>query len=245
MTVTLIQETRSGLILSVTNLLSLEDVGITGGTYAIRELDEEHLEALALSDQSTWPPVLVTRCTEGYVLIGGYHRREVLKRKGIDEIAATCKAFENENDVVEAAFRDNLTHGLRANAQTRGDYAYWLFLTYPELSQTEIAKRVGISQPGVNKAIAHREKLARGEAATKTEEEIDTVKVCQQFVRRVVKFVDTMSEVDHDELLYVIRETIKNEHEKEKLIALNRVFTDLFGQSKTTLSQFRNVHTEV
>jgi hypothetical protein len=246
MAVTFIQETRSSLVVSVTNLLSLEEAGIAAGAYAMRTLDEEHLEALALSDHTKWPPVLVTRCQEGYILIGGYHRREALKRKGIDEITAICKAFEHENDIVEAAFRDNLTHGLRANSETRSDYAYWLFLTYPEMSQTEIAERAGISQSGVNKAIARREKLARGEAVESTAEEaIDTVKVCQQFVKRVVKFIDTVSAVDHDELLFVIQDAMKNEQEKEKLMTLHQVFLDLFKPNKTTLSQFKNLHTEI
>lgn len=96
----------------------------------------------------------MTRYTAGYLIIDGYHRWEVAKRRQSRALKAICRAYHNENEVIEAAFRANLSHGLKASTKTRGDYAYWLHITSPEMPQNEIARQVGIMQGAVSKALA-------------------------------------------------------------------------------------------
>jgi predicted transcriptional regulator len=47
--------------------------------------------------------------------------------------------------------------GFASTATTRSDYAYWLFATYPDLKQNEIARRVGLTPSTVNAAMKKRE----------------------------------------------------------------------------------------
>jgi hypothetical protein len=133
------------LILTPYDLISLKDAELRGGAFAMRELDPQNLESLMLSDPASWPPIKVTLCIRGYILIDGYHRWQVAKVREIERLSATCEAYASENDVIEAAFRANLQHGLKASSENKSDYAYWLHVTYPEMEQAEIAQRVGIT----------------------------------------------------------------------------------------------------
>jgi hypothetical protein len=208
----LVQAQHENMVLSPVEIISLEEAGIPGGAFAMRELDREHLESLDLSDNRKWPNILVTLSSRGYVLIDGYHRWEVAKRHDW-ELKATCKAFSNEQDIIEAAFRANLKHGLKANAQTKGDYAYWLHLTYPQLEQTEIASRVGITQGAVSKAIARREAAAKqAEEDYSEHDESERIKKdCKKFARSAIRFIKEFGSLDDEELSRAILSSVRGE----------------------------------
>jgi len=161
--VTLLDEMKKTFSINIDELLSLEAAGIPNADLAKRELDMEHVDMLVHSDPRTWLPIVVTRTSVGYVIIDGYHRVEAMREKGVDKIKATCKAFRTVEEVIEAVFRANLAHGLPASVENRSNYAYWLHITYPNLTQQEIAQRIGIRQSTVSVAISRREAAQRRE----------------------------------------------------------------------------------
>src|SRR6266516_1373727 len=155
--VVLLPDEQDELLVPLQDLHSLHDAHFPGAALAQRPLREAQVVSLTMTDPATWPKILVTRTEEyGLIVIDGYHRREAGLRQQLAEIRATLRAFANENAVIEAAFEANLHHGIPASATTRSDYAYWLFCTYPDLPQKEIAQRVGVKPSTVNIAIKRR-----------------------------------------------------------------------------------------
>lgn len=144
------------LSLDLHTLLTLRDVGLPAE--AQRDLSQEHIDTLMGSDPLDWPPINVTKMSRGFLITDGNHRREAATKLGRTEIRAKCTTYHIINDVIEAAFSANLTHGLPASHKTRSDYAYWLHKTYPDMLQTEIAQRVHLKQPTVSGAIQRRER---------------------------------------------------------------------------------------
>lgn len=196
----------------------------------MRNLDQENLERLYCSDPESWPPILVTRCASGYLVIDGYHRWEVAKRKQLYTLKATCRAYHNENEIIEAAFRANLFHGMRASLETKGDYAYWLHLTYPEMQQNDIARRVGITQGAVSKAIARRNNevgniMRPGEIIEKEKQKKLIKKSCRHFTRVATRFLDDVQQLDDVELEEIFN-SIMTREELIKLARISRLFTN-------------------
>ncbi len=227
----LLPDTEDNLLLNVSDLISLKGAHeIPGGVFALRALDQENLEHLQWSDPESWPPILVTRCMAGYLVIDGYHRWEVAKRRQLRTLKATCRAYHDENEVIEAAFRANLFHGLKATAETRGDYAYWLHITYPEMQQDDIARRVGITQGAVSKAISRRSNEARKtmqqrETIEKEKQKKQVQKSCRHFTRVATQFLDDVEQLDDVELRAIFN-TIMTREEKIKLARISRLLTD-------------------
>lgn len=235
----LLSDQEDRISLSPYDIISLEDAAIRGGTFAMRELDQQNLESLMLSDPTTWPPVKVTLTTRGYLLIDGYHRWETAKSKHLDRLLANCEPFTNENDVVEAAFRANLHHGLTASAENRSDYAYWLHLTYPNMEQAEIAARVGITQSTVSKAIARREEEIRKARLQQDETELDektrrrlVKKSCKSFARVALRFLNEVDDMDEAELMQTLQTVVKKQEDKTRLARIGRILSgDESGQA--------------
>jgi predicted transcriptional regulator len=156
MSLQLLQEDQQNVAIRIKDLVSLKDVIKGVGLLAMRDLDPAHLELFLCSDPATWPPISVTKSNAGYIYYDGQHRIQAGKRFKLETIQANCRTFMNVNDLIEAAFRANLKHGLPASQQTRADYCYWLSVTYPDLTQPQIAARVGVTQSWVSRAIMKR-----------------------------------------------------------------------------------------
>ena len=219
--------TKEDLLLTPHDLISLKDAGITGGAFAMRSLNQAHLEHLQRSDPESWPPVLVTSSTDGYILIDGYHRWEVARQQHRKMLKATCQAYQNEQEIIEAAFRANLTHGLKASVETKGNYAYWLHVTYPELEQNDIARRVGITQGAVSKAIARRDKGAKeamqqSEIVDEEAQKRQLKNACRRFTRVATRFLTDVQQLDDTELSEVFN-TMVNKEEKAQLARIGRL----------------------
>jgi ParB-like chromosome segregation protein Spo0J len=202
---------EENLQLSLTDLLSLKDAQIPGGAFAMRPLDQAHVQQLAESDQATWPTIQVTRCDAGFIVIDGNHRWAAARLKQAELILASCKTYTDERAVIDTAFRANLTHGLKANMTTRGDYAYWLHVTFPSFPQEKIAERAGLTQGAVSKAIAKRER-----ALQQAQEPVDPREQRRMARRAVVRltkeserFFNEMAAFPDDELPALLAESLK------------------------------------
>jgi predicted transcriptional regulator len=227
---TLLQEEPKTAKLPVRDLISLKDAGIPGAELAVRDLDEVRVQRLVASDFARWPAIRVTATTMGYLLIDGYHRQEAAIRKNEPLIVAVIQRYETVQDVIEAAFRANLTHGKPTSEQTRGDYAYWLHCTYKErISQEEIATRTGISQAAVSKAIAKREKLIRDamlEAMGQgVKEQFETERMCKQFSRQAIRFVAGIETMREEDLLHALQLSVKQQ-DREKLARVGQLLVE-------------------
>jgi ParB-like nuclease domain. len=161
--VKLLPDEEAEIVVALTDLHSLRDLQISGAEFAQRPLNDAQVISLMQADPSAIPPIVLTRTDLGLVIVDGYHRQEASRRRKRTEIHAIIRAFANENSLIEAAFQANLQHGLPASATTRSDYAYWLFRTYPELTQQAIAKRVGVKPSTVNMSIKRRERERKAE----------------------------------------------------------------------------------
>jgi len=224
-----VQEDEARLVLSPLDLISLKDAGVVGGAFAMRELDQAHIESLVLSDAETWPPIQTTLATCGYIVLDGYHRWAAARVKQLKAIRATSTTYHSDQEVIEAAFRANLQHGLRASVETKGDYAYWLHLTYPALEQTEIARRVGLTQGAVSKAIARREEEAK--RATQQEESPspeERRKQIKQSARRLTRvasqFLAEVEGLDEQELTEILRTAVKRREDRARLARIGLLF---------------------
>ena len=238
MAIELLQAEAHVVQVPIEAFISLADAGIPGGDLAVRELDERHIQDLVNSDNSTWPALKAANANVGLILVDGYHRREAGRRKGEATIATLVQPYATIQDVIEAAFRANLAHGLKASDENRGDYVFWLHITYPEMSQEDIARRSGMSQPAVSKAIAKREALLRDAALEEmgVKQQFDTERACKQFSKRVIKFVGEVEMMSDEDLLKYMQSTVKQE-DRAKLARVGQLLLDAYGQ-KTKLRQF-------
>jgi len=121
-----LQEDREDFVAKISDLRTMEDVGIEDAHLARRSTDPNHIISLLLGDARRWPPILVTKTDQGYVIIDGYHRVAATTVIQLDEIRVSCKTFKTEQDVIRACFEANLRHGLPLNETSISNYARWL-----------------------------------------------------------------------------------------------------------------------
>jgi DNA-binding MarR family transcriptional regulator len=164
------------------------------------------------------------------LLLMDTHRWEVAKRRQLRALKATCRAYHDENDIIEAAFRANLFHGLNESVETRGDYAYWLHITYPEMQQNDIARRVGITQGAVSKAIARwssdaRNALQQRETCNEDIQKKQMKKSCRHFTRVATHFLDDVQQLNDAELRAIFN-TVMTREEQIKLTRISRLLTN-------------------
>jgi hypothetical protein len=170
MAVELLEEDREFAV----NIADLHDIEETGFSHVElarqgRQIDWSHVDDLINSDISKWDPILITKTSIGYVLLGGYHRREAAKKRKrpqVTELRAICKTFTAERDVINAVFEDNARTGLKPGAQTKSDHAYFLWVAFPGITHKDIGLKVGLSRSGVSHAVERK----ATKAAEKTEQ---------------------------------------------------------------------------
>jgi ParB-like chromosome segregation protein Spo0J len=197
----------------------------------MRPLDESHIDLLSRSDPERWPPILVALRPNlnRYVVVDGNHRVAAALQANIQLIRATPYDCPDDNRLVETAFRANFRHGLPASVATRGDYAFWLSVTYPNLTQEELAKRSGLSQGAVSKAIAKRLKeLQEANAPTAEDTPQDTTddprkqrKAIKRFVQEIARFTEEVGTIEDHELATLLADQFADQ--RATLVRLSRL----------------------
>jgi ParB-like chromosome segregation protein Spo0J len=113
-------------------------------------LDAEHLERLRASDPALWPPLLVSpNEAGGYDVIDGFHRLHVARERGLTTLR--CEVIDDAG--YPEAVAANLAHGLPLSIADRKAYVGWLHERKPELSYSELARRSGLSDKTVKRAV--------------------------------------------------------------------------------------------
>ena len=246
----LLQEDRENFTLKIADVFPLKDIVKGAGAFAMREIDKSHVELLVCANPQSWPPISVTRTNGGYVYYDGQHRLQAAKLLKLEDIQATCKSFANMNDLIEAAFRANLRHGLQASPETRSDYCYWLSITYPDLSQRQLAARVGVTQSTVSRAIEQRKRqlqevIQEIQQEEGTNEENDheleqwkggVVKRVKTFMKSVGKFSDSVKATDdYSELVRELQlELLREPEDRQVLLFAGQLLLDTASRNKST-----------
>jgi ParB-like chromosome segregation protein Spo0J len=237
--------------IKIGELIALDETGFPDAHLAMRDLVLKHLEVLIISDPREWPPVVVTKVerdddgTVGYVLVDGYHRKSAAVSKQLTEVRAICKSYETPAQVVEAAFEANMRHGLAASAKSRSNYAYWLSKVYPDMTQEDIGRRAGITQPAVSVAIRRRkaaEKKAAKKAsapaeqpreATPEEKKRDRVrKSCRSLTRDVSQLLEEMGPLDEQAQRAMILDSVGNIQERDNLLRIAHLLQEVLEPPK-------------
>ena len=234
-----LQDSQSELVLKIEELHTLRDYVKDLPVTVIRPIHAGHLESLVHSDLKTWPPIMVTLTNIGYVCYDGLHRIQACKVLKIETIPARIVTFRNMNEIIEAVFRANLHHGLRASMTTRSEYCYWLHLTYPRLSQRDIAIRVGVAQSTVSRAIEQRQgeqhepskedtKATRQVEDTKEKQAQDFTKSTGRFLRLTVGFLKTVKPEEYAEFVWNLQaELLNGPEDRQALLRTGQFLIDV------------------
>lgn len=171
MSVRLLPGENAVMDIALSSLVSLQDAGFQDADMCYRDIDTEHVQHLMAIDVNDIPEietvkVMLSDGSVSYAVIDGYHRWDAQEEKEAATIKGIARNYQNEAQVIDKAFRANLAHGKAANTQTRTQYAVWLFMndTEGKLSGSEIARRVGLNQSTVSRAISRYSKQMKQEA---------------------------------------------------------------------------------
>ncbi len=131
------------------------------GPFSLREkMDEEHLNAIADSFKvdGQWDPIIVRPRPDGnYELISGEYRVRAALKLGWNEIEATVKDLDD----IEAGFLALKTNIIRQSlTELEEGTAIRRYMTEYELTQKEIAEKLGRSEAWVSKRLALVLKIA-------------------------------------------------------------------------------------
>lgn len=224
--VKLLEDDRENIVVKLSELHKLEELGLSDADLAHRDIDRGHVQSLIQSDQAQWPSILITSTEVGYGVIDGLHRWEATKGKKQDEIRADCKTFKSEKDVIEACFEANLRHGLPLSQASKSNYAYWLHKTYPKMTQKEIAERAQIKQSTVSKAIARRESPKM--TPQPDEEQREHIrKTCERLTHDAVQLFDYIGTLPENEQRAAIAQTLQTVEDRTTLLKIAHLLEEV------------------
>ena len=128
--------------------MKIKIANIEIGNFVIREkFDDDHVKEILESFKvdGQWNPIIVRPKEDGrYELIAGHYRLQAGKELGWEEIEATIKDLTDE-DADVLSLKTNLMHS-DMTATEKGKVINKIITKY-KITQDELAKRLGISQP--------------------------------------------------------------------------------------------------
>lgn len=236
--------------LLIENLMNLDEAGFEDAMYVMREVDKEHVDALASVPADELPAIQVVNVRIGecgdlrHAVVDGTHRWKAAIARGDTTIKAIASTYPSEDYVIVAAFNANMKHGLKASKQTRTDFAVWLYLTDAEekLSMREIARMTNLNVSTVSRAI---KKLAEDEADSTRTPDAPTKKLVtalRSFYKAERSFLGSLGigksnsqkAIEHrtDALYKYVASRPKSEHAEilQELSALNATLTAFMGK---------------
>lgn len=90
--VKLLADEETQRAVSLEDIHSLQEMRLPGAYLAQRPLVERQVVSLQKSDATTWPPVLLTRTEEGWLMVDGSPRLEAGKRQGESALPAPIRS---------------------------------------------------------------------------------------------------------------------------------------------------------
>lgn len=209
-------DSNGEMLVSLSSLVSLLDLGIENAKMVMRPLDEAHRDTLliAMEDGAQLPPLGVQLTDKGVVVYSGYHRwsamEKLLKNSFSDEeeLQKTREAqiirvkpanFTTTRELLNATFVANKTNGKEASVNSKTSYAVWLFLTSLEQDEKPIGVREAARQAGLlNHSVVSR-RLAK--LAEKQEKTIDALVKNEEDIKLVEDdIIEASPKEEEDEL---------------------------------------------
>lgn len=133
------------------NTLKLSEISIDPNLQPrVDGLDQNHVKDLEAVAEN-WPPVAVVDLAIGYVLVDGFHRYAAAQNLGLTEIVARIVDTPSDGDLLALAFTLNAVHGKPLTLSGRRAFAVQLLRQQSELSDREIGRRSGLTQPPIAK----------------------------------------------------------------------------------------------
>ncbi len=132
--------------------MKIKIANIDVGNFAIREkFDDAHVKEIKESFKvdGQWNPIIVRPIKDGrYELIAGHYRLQASKELGWDEIETTIKDLADD-DADILSLKTNLLHS-DMTATEKGKVINKIITKY-EITQTDLAKKLGISESSISK----------------------------------------------------------------------------------------------
>lgn len=162
-------------------------------------LDSSHV-ALLQEMAEQWTPLVAVRQNTTTILVDGFHRYAAAQNLGLAKIPVRIVDFPVDGDVVGLAFSLNLGHGRPLTLNDRRFEAARQLRRDPHVSDREVGRRCGLSQPTVAKVRASLEVGAQIERTTErvgkggyeythegkadlTEEQVETMRLAKYVIR--------------------------------------------------------------
>lgn len=171
---------RKTILVSLNSLIKLDKTDIRHARYAMREVNQQHVEHLMYSfmafdpnnSDEKFPPLKVVGTTWGNAVIDGNHRWQAIEKalknafEG-EELEHKRSEFQieveplnglTERQIIKAAFEANKKNGLPMSRDSCSRYGMWLMEDAKEngekMSQHEAARIAGCSQSAISQMIA-------------------------------------------------------------------------------------------
>jgi ParB-like chromosome segregation protein Spo0J len=113
-------------------------------------IDLQHVQELEPIHE-LWPPLIVVRRANRYVLVDGFHRFAAAQNKRLKEVKTAVLEVSDDDDLRALAFALNAGHGAPLTLNDRRAFAARLLRANPDWSDREIGRRSGLVQPTVAK----------------------------------------------------------------------------------------------
>lgn len=155
----------------IAKIITIEEAGLLESIpmSSIRPLNKQHVNNIAASDSSEWPPIELAHIrdtskvginygvVDEYILVDGLHRYHAAIKKNMSTIASNIGSYTTIDQIVGAYLLANVKHGLPANRSARLVSALWLYDQHEDMTIEQIAARVSLPVSVVQRAIASLE----------------------------------------------------------------------------------------
>ncbi len=147
---------------SISQIITFEDIGIPYYEKIMRPVDRSHVKRLARS-KVNWPPIQCVQIQfkneEPYLLVDGRHRLEAAKMLKMETITVMVNQYDRKKDIIAASITANTHHGLPIQTFMPGDYVLWLLIN--DFTIEETAKIANLTTKEVQAIINKFEKKSQ------------------------------------------------------------------------------------
>ena len=130
--------------MNAATLLTLQIVANDANQPRIDDLDEAHIEQLALIPDQ-WPPLIVVEIGGEHILVDGFHRLQAAKQLGLQAVPVSIVDVPTDGDLIALAFQLNSKHGRPLSLADRKQHAGHQLRANPSQSDREISRKTGIA----------------------------------------------------------------------------------------------------
>jgi len=203
--------------ISLSDLLSMSDAGILTAEEMnkIRKINRAHVNVLANSDETEWPPIEVAhiqmsglnlQVQDKYIVADGMHRWRASLKKEKKDIAAHIGSYTSVDDVILAFLTSNTKHGQPASMRARLLASMEMIKRDDPAMPGDIARAVGVKPLQVFYALNRSEITEVKEGDSETPERREVRLLCgavERFYQHQQDLLSRFTGVYEDEIAVV------------------------------------------